>query len=413
MTLEELSKRAPSRAEVWVRLGRARRATGAGSAEVRESFVRALAVAESGSEARRDALVELADLDLSQGDGARAELWLERAADDKAPAIAARLLRGDAAGARALLDKVDLPLTDGRAALVRGQALAILNDPDGFVPLVRAMVLDVPGASEALSSALGHVAADPQVRARVRSVVDAKGEQDLARWRAAFARAEGARDAARTALRDALDAGEVAAALPLLDAAIDDRDLGSLRAALAKLPDDGADALVADARRLARETLDDAVQIRHPRLQPWAEAMALQAARALSPADAQADWPKLLARLDALARAVADLDSVAAVAELAARAPCAWPSWASSTRARARSSTRSSEPTSRRPGCCRRRRRCTTCAGRRTPSRASCSGRTTSRASASYRCRICGRRSARSTRSATGRSPGTSCAARG
>jgi small GTP-binding protein len=323
MTLEELSKRAPSRAEVWVRLGRARRATGAGSAEVRESFVRALAVAESGSEARRDALVELADLDLSQGDGARAELWLERAADDKAPAIAvrraqARLLRGDAAGAKALLDRVDLPPTDGRAALVRGQALAMLGDPDGFVPLVRAMVLDVPGASEALSSALGHVRADPQVRARVRSVVDAKGEQDLARWRAAFARAEGARDAARTALRDALDAGEVAAALPLLDAAIDDRDLGSLRAALAKLRDDGADALVADARKLASETLDDAVQVRHPRLQPWAEAIALQAARALAPSDAQADWPKLLARLDALARAVADLDSVAAVAELAA-----------------------------------------------------------------------------------------------
>ena len=81
------------------------------------------------------------------------------------------------------------------------------------------MVLDVPGASEALSSALAHVPSDAQARTRVRSVVDAKGEQDLARWRAAFARAEGARDAARRALRDAVEAGDAAAARPLLDAA--------------------------------------------------------------------------------------------------------------------------------------------------------------------------------------------------
>ncbi len=46
--------------------------------------------------------------------------------------------------------------------------------------------------------------------------------------------------------------------------------------------------------------------------------MALRAARALAPDGAQADWPKLLSRLDALARALADLSSVAAVADLAA-----------------------------------------------------------------------------------------------
>jgi GTP-binding protein EngB required for normal cell division len=323
MTLEELSKRAPSRAEVWVRLGRARRLTGAGADEVRDAFVRALAVAEGGSEERRDALVELADLDLAAGDGARAELWLERAADDKSPAIAvrkaqARLLRGDAAGAKTLLDKVELPATDGRAALVKGSALAILDDPACFTLLVRAMVLDAPGASEALSSALGHVPSDAQVRARVRSVVDAKGEQDRARWRAAFARAEGARDAARRALRDALDAGEKAAALPLLDAAVDDRDETSLRAALAALPHSDADAYVTDARHLAMGTLDEAVQIRHPRLRAWADEVALTAARALAPAGAQADWPKLLARLDALARTLSDLESVASVASLSA-----------------------------------------------------------------------------------------------
>jgi len=83
MTLEDLARRAPSSAEVWVRLGRARRATNGPTEDVRDAFVRALAVAESGSEARHEALLELADLDLAHGDGARAELWLDRAVDEK------------------------------------------------------------------------------------------------------------------------------------------------------------------------------------------------------------------------------------------------------------------------------------------------------------------------------------------
>ena len=65
LTLEELARRAPSRAEVWIRLGRARRATAAADEEVRDAFVRALAVAEAGSEARRDALLELTDFDVA------------------------------------------------------------------------------------------------------------------------------------------------------------------------------------------------------------------------------------------------------------------------------------------------------------------------------------------------------------
>jgi len=325
MTLEELARRAPSRAEVWLRLGRARGATGAATDEVRDALARALAVAEPGSAERRDALLELADLDLEQADGARAELWLERAADDRSPEVVtrraqARLLRGDAAAAKALLEGVDLPATDGRAALVRGEALAAVGDAAAFVPLVRAMVLDTPGASEALSAALAHMPSDPQVRARVRSVVDAKGEQDLTRWRAAFARAEGARDAAKRALREALEAGDGAAARALLDAAIDDRDRESLGAALHALPAsaDEIDPLLADARLLAAATLDDLTRVAHPRLLPWADALATQAARAWVPAAGPSDWPRLLARLDAHARALADLESVAAVAELSA-----------------------------------------------------------------------------------------------
>jgi GTP-binding protein EngB required for normal cell division len=324
LTLEELARRAPSQAEVWVRLGRSREATGAPRSDVRDAFARALAVAEGGSDARREALLELADLDLATGDGTRAELWLERAADDKSPEIAtrraeARLLRGDAAGARGLLDKVQVAATDGRAALARGRAMAMLGDASAFPPLIRAMVLDAAGASEALSSALAYVPSDAQTRLRVRSVVDAKGEQDVARWRAAFARAEGARDAARRALRDAVSAGDRAAAHPLLELALDDKDREALGAAVAALGGDDPDPILADARLLASGSLDDVARVRHPRVAPFADAVFAAAAREWIPeGGVPADWPAVLSRLDALARALADLESVAAVADLAA-----------------------------------------------------------------------------------------------
>jgi GTP-binding protein EngB required for normal cell division len=348
LTLEELARRAPARAEVWIRLARARQATGSPPDEVRDAFVRALAVAESGSEARVDALVGLADLDLAQGDGARAELWIERAA----PALAgsgaraagttgvsaerssdiavrsaeARLLRGDPAGARTMLEAVRAAPTDGRAALVRGRTLAALGDDGAFVPLLRAMVLDTPGASDALSSALAYVPSDPQTRTRVRSVVDAKGEQGLARWRAAFARAEGARDAARRALREAVASGDGAAARPLLDAAIEDRDPEALAEAIAALGAD-ADPLVGAARQLAMglaadggaPALDALAQVSHPRLAGWAEALARQLAEAwIPPTGAPAAWAPLLARLDAHAHAVGDLAAAARLGDLAA-----------------------------------------------------------------------------------------------
>jgi cellulose synthase operon protein C len=323
LTLEELARRAPSRGEVWVRLGRARRITGAPEDDIRDAFVRALAVSEGGSEERREALIELADLDLARGDGARAELWLERAADEKALDVLARraevrLLRGDAVGARALLDKVHAPVTDGHAALVRGRALSMLGEAAAFGPLVRAMVLDAPGASEALSSALAHLASDPQTRTRVRSVVDAKGEQGLARWRAAFARAEGARDAARRALSDAVRAADAAAVRPLLDAAIDDQDPDALALALRAIPREETDALVEDARSIASGTLDDVAAVRHPRVAPWASSILARIARDWVPEQKSAHWAALLQRLDAHARALADLESVAAVADLSA-----------------------------------------------------------------------------------------------
>jgi small GTP-binding protein len=351
LTLEELARRVPSRAEVWVRLGRARAATLSPTEDVRDAFARGLAVAEPGSDARRDALVGLADLDLSLGEGNRAELWLERAAGDSSPPLqAARaealLLLGDAAGAKKLLDGVTIAPTDARGQLVLGRTLTALDDPAAFVPLVRAMVLDAPGASEALSTALSRLPSSPQVRTHVRSVVDAKGEQALARWRAAFARAEGARGAAREALAAAVLEGDAAAAGPLLHAAVEDRDESALRIALGSPTEADGDAMANDARRLARalslagagqtvDALDALAAVAQPPLLPWTEQATSDLAHALVPPmappgadaaaaaapaaaeDARAAWPELLGRLDRHAHTAGDLEAAARIGELA------------------------------------------------------------------------------------------------
>jgi GTP-binding protein EngB required for normal cell division len=330
MTLEELAQRAPSRPEVWVRLGRARSTTGATPDDVREAFVRGLAIADSGSEARRDALLGLADLDLAQGESARAELWLERLANDHSLDVVvlraeARLGRGDASAAVKLLDSARATPTHGRAAMVRGRALAELGDPAAFVPLVRAMVLDVPGASEALCSAVARVPSDAQTRARLHSVVDAKGEQNLARWRAAFARAEGANKSARDALREAVQTGDSAALGPLLEAALEDRDPIALEAALQASPAVLGDPRLPDARSIAnalhlegRDALETIGRVMHPRVSAWADAIASDVARSWIPeSGAPASWSDLLGRLDAHAHAIGALDVAAQVAELA------------------------------------------------------------------------------------------------
>jgi small GTP-binding protein len=334
MTLEELARRAPSRPEVWVRLGRARSATGATPDDVREAFVRGLAVADSGSESRRDALLGLADLDLAQGDSARAELWLERLPNDHSlEAVVlraeARLGRGDPSTAVELLDGVRASPTDGRAAKVRGRALVELGDPSAFVPLMRAMVLDVPGASEALCAAVGRLTSDGQTRNRLHSVVDAKGEQNLARWRAAFARAEGARDSARDALREAVQSGDSTALTPLLDAALEDRDPIALEAALRAWPADAGDPRLSDARFIAsalhlegRNALEAVGHVgchaAHPHVSAWADAIASDVAGKWIPSSgAPASWSELLGRLDAHAHAIGALDLAAQVAELA------------------------------------------------------------------------------------------------
>ena len=332
LTLEELASRVPSRADVWIRLGRARETVGSPSAETRDAFLRALAVAEPGSDERREALLWLADLDLASGDGSRAELWLERLGGQKDHGIAmrraeARLLQNDVAGARGILDGVDLDPTDGRAALLRGKTLAAMRDAACFPVLLRAYVLDVPGAGETLASAIAWLPSDPAMRTKVRGVVEGRGEAELARWKAAFARAEGRGDEARAALVSAVRAGDRSAARPLLDAALDDRDHTSLAVALAAIPE--GDSLVSDARRLPSPArlrdpgevptiLDELALVVTDRARPWADASRKSALAVwVPPSGAPSDWTSVLTRLDRHARALHAVDALAKIAELA------------------------------------------------------------------------------------------------
>jgi small GTP-binding protein len=334
LALEDLATRVGSRADVWLRLGRAREATKAPREDVRDAFVRALAVAEPGSDVRRETLLALADLDLAQSDGARAELWLDRLVDDKSGDVQlrrgeARLAQNDWAGASRILEGLDAPATDGRAALARGRALAAAGDARAFTSLLRAMVLETEGASEALSSAVAYLPSDEPTRAKIRAVVEAQGEAKLTRWRAAFARAEGRRDEARAALRDALAAGDLTAARPLLESALDDQDPEALVVALAALPADDRDDVVADARRLPSAeapqdagavagALDRLASISNERVLPWANAIRARLARTWIPeAPGIAEWNALLERLDQHARALHDLEALARIAEIA------------------------------------------------------------------------------------------------
>lgn len=333
LTLEELAGRVPSRADVWVRLGRARERVGTPVEETRDAFLRALTVADAGSDARREALLWLADLDLSNGDGARAELWLERLGATKETDVSlrraeARLLQHDLAGARAILDDLEIDPTDGRGALLRGRALSMAGDSAAFPLLLRAMVLEARGASEALASALAWIPTDEATRAKVRAVVDGRGEAEHARWRAAFARAEGRRDEARAALVSAVRSGDGSAARPLLDASLDDRDYASLAVALGALRD-APDAVASDARLLpsparlrdpgeAPAILDDLAHVTSPPVRAWADAARTGALSTWIPASgAPSDWTKLLTRLDTHARSLHALDAIAKVAELA------------------------------------------------------------------------------------------------
>ena len=331
LTLEELAGRVPSRADVWVRLGRVREAVDENATDAREAYVRALTVAEGGSEARREALLALADLDIAEGDGARAELWLERVADDASPEVAlrraeARLALHDVEAAKRWLSTFESPTTDGRGALARGRTLAFEGRPEAFAQLLRALVLDAKGASESLAEALSRIASTEEVRSRIKTVLEGQPAESEARWRAAFAQAEGRRDEARKALREALSSGDKAAARPLLDAALEDRDPDALAHALSAFPATSQDPVVVDARKIptperiadpsvASALLDELRGVGGVRARPWADAIRRGILARWIPTGTS-DWPALLDRIHTHARSLHDLGTTTRIAEL-------------------------------------------------------------------------------------------------
>ncbi len=94
------------------------------------------------------------------------------------------------------------------------------------------------------------------------------------------------------------------------------------------LPDEPGDALVADARLLARAfpieadagvgALNAALPVSNPHLNTWASALAREVSGTWVPASgAPANWPLLLSRLDGYAHAIGDVGAVVALGDLA------------------------------------------------------------------------------------------------
>jgi cellulose synthase operon protein C len=251
--LEELASVVPWQAEIWLRLGNAR----ARAARSRDSVVEALARATTFLDAPHvvaSAALALADLDFASRDSVRALAWLDRAwAAEPSPRVAVRralalLDRGDPDAARLAMEGVTEPAaTDGVAALV---AARLATDERATAWLLRALILDAPGAEAALARKVS-LGAGP-VSEEVTAVVRDKGLLDHPLFRAAFAQRRGDLAAAREALKEACARGDRDAATELLRVALVDEDVDALSAALAALP-------VTEGRAEARAVLSAAL----------------------------------------------------------------------------------------------------------------------------------------------------------
>ncbi|APR77122.1 Putative ATP /GTP binding protein [Minicystis rosea] len=333
--LSELSRKVPWRADVWLRLARAGRRIE--WPYVREALERA-ATAPDERESARLALLDLADMDLAEGDPARAERWLDRIAaplsgTDREVSLRraeCALARGDVAAARHAAEKglAEEDVLSGREALVKARlALAEGQSAVALDLALRGFILETDGAGEVLAALLAGTR-DVVVVDRVRRVVAAAKNLDDPMWAAAFAFAEGRRDDARRALSRGLGKGDRSAAAALLALATETRDLDALNALHARDPAlvpaalaGIREAAVAAGEGREREALDRldriggdlagwAAEIRRSVFARWAPGA--------TPAGAsQATWPELLHELRRGARALDRLDLVSGVEALA------------------------------------------------------------------------------------------------
>ena len=268
--------------------------------DVRDAFVRALAVAEGGSEARRDALLELADLDLAAGRRrarravARAGGGRQGAGHRRARGGGAAAARRRASGRRRSSPGSSRAATDGRAALVQGPRARDAGRRGG-VRAARAR----DGARHAgreRGAVVGARATCRATRRRARACGPWSTRRASRSSRGGGRRSPAPRGRAtrrRRALRDAVEAGDAAAARPLLDAAVDDRDRDALAVALACAAGRRSPIRSSPTRassRRARWTTSPACV--HPRVAPWADAiLAGGRARVAAGATRTADWP--------------------------------------------------------------------------------------------------------------------------
>jgi GTPase Era involved in 16S rRNA processing len=319
--LERLSREVPFRADVWLRLGEARARAGD---DPTSALLRAAEQREPVAAADA-ARLALADRDLSRGDPARAERWLEQqslGARESPEALWRRLEvaleRDDLPSAERVAAVLPEPaLLDARSWRARARYLDAVGDPNATAAHRRALLLDAP---KALRAAAGHVASlsDRAARASLGSIVSSVGLGDHPLWRAAYAEAEGRPEEALRAMADGArsDPALVGRYLALALAA---RDLEALRAADSfraghgQPVDPGALALLAalsaksSAERLAE--LDGALGA----AEPWAAALRRETYRDWLPGDAPANWRELGEELERAARELGRLEALSAL----------------------------------------------------------------------------------------------------
>ncbi|MBK8256967.1 MAG: dynamin family protein [Polyangiaceae bacterium] len=336
--LAELSERLPFRADIWLRLGRTGLRTG--YAEARAALERA-SVSTDDRDSAREALLLLCDLDLGQGDPARARHWLDRVPvllTGVDPQVMLRraelaLAFGDVEAARDAVQKLGEPSPlDGRAALLVGRVAYTSGDhAAAFDPALRAFLLETPGSTELLTAIVSGLT-DVVLVDRAREMVRALGVLERPAWAAAFAFAEGRKNDAREALLRATAEGDRGAAEALLRMGVETRDLAALTAVLNQNP-----ALVSpelsrlvEAERLGRDgKVDDALSMLATvtgDASSWAHEIASHVAALWVPrveanatADGvrEADWANVLRTLRGLSR---DLDRIDILGKLEALA---------------------------------------------------------------------------------------------
>lgn len=329
--LEPLAEAMPWRADPWLRLARARRDARARESSVREALQRA-AQATEGEGERREALLELCDLDLRSNDPARASRWLDRLSplvDD--PDVLLRraehaLATGDVARAREAASRFESPVpSDGRRALILGRVLAHEGDARAFDWLLRAFILEAEGAEAPLSAYVADCQ-DAVLVSRARAVVQAAGALDEARWAWAFALSEGRGEDARIALRRAARERDEAAIRALLAWALHTRDRGALADAREALASTGQEE-PAFARSLSEafalhDRGDDAAALDALDAIPegpgaaWRDDLRAAWMRGWLPGG-EASWPLVLAELQRGAKALSRLDALSAVEAIA------------------------------------------------------------------------------------------------